>query len=159
MVLDRGSSVIQRVVRSMLAAEAASASTAHDRATLIRFVLSQVVYGQGEATWPEVCRRIPYALLTDCRSLAQRCTKTGSTLTEKRVSLDIADVRAAVDDGACLRWIPTDQMPADGLTKVLCEQPALDRLAWHSRMRVNYSEDDSKRARRLKALGLVAGKG
>ncbi len=81
-------------------------------------------------------------MLIDCRGLAQP---------------DIADVRVAIDDGACLRWIPTDQMPADGLTKVLHEQPALDRLVWHNRMRVIYSEDDSQRARRLKALGLVAG--
>ncbi len=67
-------------------------------------------------------------------------------------------MRVAVDDGACLRWIPTDQTPAGGLTEVLREQPVLDRMVWHNRMRVIYSEDDSKRARRLKAC-LVAGCG
>ncbi len=110
---------------------------------MVRYVLLQVLRGHDGTTRPEVCQKVSYALLTDCRSLAQHCAKTGSTSTEKRASLDIADVRAAVDSCACLCWIPSDRMPADGLTKVLRDQPALDRLIWHNRLRVIYSEDDT----------------
>ncbi len=124
MVLDWSSSVIHRVVCNALAAEAASATTEHDRATVVTYVLSKVLYGQDGTPWPEVCQKVPYALLTDCRNLAQHCAATGSTLTEKRVSLDIADVRAAVDSGACLRWIPVGRMPADGLASEGPQRPA-----------------------------------
>ena len=80
-MVDWGSSKIHRVVRSTLAAEAASASHAHDRGTLIRYALAWLVLGpslreQGHPPhWTDIIRAVRYALCTDCRSLSEHCSK------------------------------------------------------------------------------------
>jgi hypothetical protein len=149
-LVDWGSSKIHRVVRSTMAAEAASASMAHDRGTLVRYVLCQLGGTDQQLPWQVAMRDVAYAMVTDCRSLAEHCSKTGATVTEKRVALDIADVRAAVDAGDVLKWVPTDAMPADGLTKHLVAQPALDELTLRCKMRVCFGPEDSVKNRKLR---------
>jgi len=46
MLIDWSSTKIHRVVRSTLAAEAASASHAHDRATFVRVLIAEVLFGE-----------------------------------------------------------------------------------------------------------------
>jgi hypothetical protein len=118
-LLDWASNKIHRVVRPTLAAEAASASHAHDRGTYVRVLLAELLSPGDMVHWTVQQREVLYGLGTDCCSLAEHCNKTGASVNEKRVSLDIADVRAAIDSGDTLRWMPTEEMPADGLTKHL----------------------------------------
>ena len=76
---------------------------------------------------------VPGAMATDCRSLRDHCLKTGGSVTEKLVAMDIADVRPGIDAGDQLKWIPTEWVAADGLTKHLLEQGPLDQIAMESR--------------------------
>jgi hypothetical protein len=98
-VVEWSSGKIHRVARSTLAAEAASASHAHDRGTVARVLLAELLFAQTELHWTQAQRAVKYGLVSDCSSLVDHCQKTGSSVSEKRVGLDIADVRAAVDAG------------------------------------------------------------
>lgn len=58
--------------------------------------------------------------MTDCRSLYDHLITlgTGGTLDDKRVAIDIAVIRQSIARTKLEpRWIPTDRMVADGLTK------------------------------------------
>ena len=66
-------------------------------------------------------------------------------MTEKRVGLDIADLRASVDAGDSLLWQPTDKMVADGLTKHLPKEENLMKVALENSYQVAYSKADSKK--------------
>ena len=68
--------------------------------------------------WHEACKAIPFALGTDCKSLYDLCMKEGSIPDERRVALDLMDVRDGAEKyGDKVRWIPTDHMLVDCLTK------------------------------------------
>ena len=67
-LIDWGSSKIHRKVRSTLAAEAAAAARAYDRAIYARAMMSEIENGlQGH--WKEEIKTIPFCLGTDCKSL------------------------------------------------------------------------------------------
>ena len=149
-LLDWGSSKIHRVVRSTLAAEAASASHAHDRATYARVLLAEVLGGnRRQEHWTTLQRVIDYSLASDCRSLVEHCAKTGASVSEKRVGLDIADVRASVDAGDTLEWLPTDHMPADSLTKHLTSCPSLAKVTMENLFRLKWPKDYKSPKRRM----------
>jgi hypothetical protein len=151
-VIEWSSGEIHRVVRSTLAAEAASASHAHDRGTFARVLLAELLFAQTELPWTEAQRAVKYGLASDCSSLVDHCQKTGSSVSEKRVGLDIADVRAAVDAGDTLCWVPTRVMPADCLTKHLVQQPTTVQITEHNRLRIKWNKQtDSARALRVTA--------
>ena len=46
-------------------------------------------------------------------------------MSDKRVALDLQDIRDGVDEGLSVVWQKTSRMAADGLTKKLAKQPAL----------------------------------
>ena len=84
-VIDWQSAKIHRKVRSTLAAEAASASSCHDRATLVRHTLAWLKEHPEKGArphWTVLQRNVRYVLLTDCRSLSEHCQKASSSLTE-----------------------------------------------------------------------------
>jgi len=95
--VDWSSSKIHRVVRSTLAAEAAAASHCHDRAVYARAMLSELDIKTSKESWTTEIKKIPCVQVSDCRSLVDHCAKTGGSVSEKRVALDIADLRAAVE--------------------------------------------------------------
>ena len=69
-------------------------------------------------SWIEMCKQIPFSMGTDCKSLYDVCTKNGSMPEEKRVALDLLDLRESVEElGDQIRWIPTDHMLVDCMTK------------------------------------------
>ena len=71
-----------------------------------------------------MCSQIPFCLGTDCKSLYDTTMKPSSTTKEKRVALDLLDVREGVErHGDQIRWVPTDHMLVDSLTKAM--NPAL----------------------------------
>ena len=70
--------------------------------------------------WKDVCARVPFCLGTDCKSLYDTCIKPASTTKEKRVALDLLDVREGVEEFKdSVRWVPTDHMLVDCLTKAM----------------------------------------
>ena len=77
-----------------------------------------------DGDWRDACEKIPFCLGTDCKSLYDLCTKDGSTPDEKRVALDLLDVREGIETfGDKIRWVPTDHMLVDCFTKAM--NPAL----------------------------------
>ena len=73
------------------------------------------------ASWDEQAKAVPAALITDCKSLHDSLRKTDSATSEKRVALDLEDVRCGIEAGTRVFWLPTAMMPADALTKRLPE--------------------------------------
>ena len=71
-----------------------------------------------------MCKQVPFSLGPDCKSLYDLCVKEGSIPEERRVALDLLDVRDGVERyGDQIRWVPTDHMLVDCLTKQM--HPAL----------------------------------
>ena len=122
-LVDWGSSKIHRKVKSTLAAEAASCQRAYDRAIFARVMIYEIEHGlQGD--WHDMCKQVPISLRTDCKSLYDLCVKEGSIPEERRVALDLLDVRDGVERyGDRIRWVPTDHTLVDCLTKQM--HPAL----------------------------------
>ena len=112
-------------MRSTLAVEAAGGSEGHDRGTWIRAFVAQLLHGY-ETPWRTMKLKVPYGFGTDCRSLYDTTVKTGSSTREKRIAMDLQDVRDGVDEGDQARWIPTEVMLADGLTKRMTAQDLIE---------------------------------
>ena len=83
---------IQRKVASTLASEANAASQAYDRAMWARAICYRIEQGR-DSHWEDMCAQVPFCLGTDCKSLYDNCIKPSSTTEEKRVALDLLDVR------------------------------------------------------------------
>ena len=118
-LVDWNSSKIHRKVRSTLAAEAAGASRAYDRSMFTRALIYEIEKGR-DKHWTQMCKEVPFGLGTDCKSLYDVCTKTGSMPDDRRVALDLLDVKEGVEEmNDQVRWVPTDHMLADALTKAM----------------------------------------
>ena len=108
---------IKRVVRSTLAAEAAALAAGYDLAVFVRSLLAEMLMtGPPEPSWERRIQHVAQLSWTDCKSLHDMLAREGSLPTEKRVALDVADVRQYLlyDD---LEWVSTGLMLADPLTK------------------------------------------
>ena len=118
-LIDWQSSKIQRKVGSTIAAEANSARKAYDRSMFVRLMFHEIERGRNRGQdWEELCRSVPFCMATDCKSLYDLCMKTGSIPDERRVALDLLDVRESIEHyGDKIRWIPTDHMLVDCMTK------------------------------------------
>ena len=112
-MLDWRSGRVKRVVRSTLAAEACSADAGVDHGFFVNCCLGEIL-GAHRA----VDQKPPFEHYhaTDCKSLFDAVVKNTSSLEEKRTLLDIRAIREAIASW-CIRWVPTDQQWADGLTK------------------------------------------
>ena len=94
-LVDWGSSKIHRKVKSTLAAEAAPCQRAYDRAIFARVMIYEIEHGL-HGDWHGMCKQVPFSLRTDCKSLYDLCVKEGSIPEERRVALDLLDVRDGV---------------------------------------------------------------
>eukprot|EP00971_Amphidinium_carterae_P173514 3439592-Amphidinium_carterae.1 len=120
------SSTIKRVVKSTLAAEACAASIGLDRLCYASTAWATMTGVTG--TWSDKMLSLePGTLCTDCKSLHDHLkTSSNGSLQEKRVLLDIADIRQNVDEGKVgITWIPTKCMLADCLTKYVANPQSL----------------------------------
>ncbi len=116
-LIDWSSNKIERKVASTLAAEGNGASKAYDRAMWVRAIAYEMEHGR-DGHWHDMARAVPFCLGTDCRNIYDNCIKPGSVTKEKRVALDLLDVREGVEYFCDkLRWVPTDHMLVDCLTK------------------------------------------
>lgn len=102
----------QRVLRSTLAAEAASLDRAHDTCTFMACVFGEMV----DAEYRASSGLPPFEVtpVTDARSLWDAIHRLSTTFSEKRVEIDVANLRACCRG---LRWVPTEFQHADALTK------------------------------------------
>eukprot|EP00971_Amphidinium_carterae_P194968 3868782-Amphidinium_carterae.1 len=123
-VLEWESATLKRVMRSTLACEAASASMAYDRNCYMRAI---VAMAKGHTSrWQERLQDLPGMMVSDCRSLTDHIKKTSGAVSDRRVALDIQDLRDGIDaKEVVIHWQSTYLMMADGLTKKLVRQPAL----------------------------------
>ena len=164
-LLDWGSKKIHRVVKSTLAAEAAAMSFGFDRSIFARAVYSEIIAGRS-TTWQLMSKEIPLALqladnaghlpsndialglATDCKSLFDLRNRPTSTPTEKRITLDLLDVREDLhrDENVLARWIPTTAMLVDALTKHLADLTVLNDF--FSSNKYSLREDPELEARR-----------
>ncbi|CAE7733615.1 GIP [Symbiodinium sp. CCMP2592] len=103
----------QRVLRSTLAAEAASLDRSVDHAYFLASMFSELTDGNYKATMQE---RPLYEVLpvTDARSLWDAVHRLSTNFQEKRVEIDVAGLRQSCRN---LRWVPTEEQKADALTK------------------------------------------
>ena len=63
-------------------------------------------------------KKVPFGLATDCKSLYELCKNDGKLPDDRRVALDLLDVRDGLQEyGDEFRWIPTEHTLADALTK------------------------------------------
>lgn len=120
---------LPRVVNSTLSAEAQSMSCASSMVEWLSLFLTEVIVGPSltMSMWNEP-QRPPCILLTDCKSLYDHISSPSSpTLDDRRTSIDVIIIKEAINRmQAKLRWIPTDRMLADSMTK---EHPdAIDLL-------------------------------
>ena len=60
---------------------------------------------------------LPMHIMTDCRSLYDCIIKKSPMSTEKRTLIDVLSLKQTLASGG-LRWCPTTEQLADGLTKV-----------------------------------------
>ena len=112
---------LPRVVSSTLAGEAQCFASTSGIAEWCSLILAEALEG------PFSLDRVDHMLslrspigMTDCRSLYDHLITlgTGGTLDDKRVAIDIAVIRQSIARTKLEpRWIPTDRMVADGLTK------------------------------------------
>ena len=103
----------QRVLRSTLAAEAASLDRAEDYGNFAAAMFSEMTQAGHIAT---MCERPAYEVIpvTDARSLWDAVHRLSTNFQEKRVEIDVAALRQQCRN---LRWVPTEQQHADALTK------------------------------------------
>ena len=103
----------QRVLRSTLAAEAASLDRAEDYGNFLATLMSELFDGEYVATARDV-PLLEVVPVTDARSLWDAVHRLSTNFQEKRVEINIAALRQQCRG---LRWVPTEQQIADGLTK------------------------------------------
>ena len=83
--------------------------------------------------WTDNVAQIPGGLGTDCESMRSHIVKIGGSVNEKRVRLDLADLREGYDRGDTIRWIPTSRMGADALTKHIANPQELVDIVMKAR--------------------------
>ena len=120
---------LPRVVNSTLSAEAQSMSGASSMCEWLSLLLAEMRDGPccAQSLW-DVPNRPYCILITDCKSVFDHLkSPSAPSLDDRRTSIDIVIIRESVRRmSASVRWIPTDRMLADGMTKEAAD--ALDLL-------------------------------
>ena len=113
---------IPRVVRSTLSAEATALSTCLDRLSWLRLLWAWLRDPGINWTDPaEVLRSCPLAsIATDCKSVYDLSTKTSTPVCEEfRTTLECLLIRERLTENCKLRWVCSQAMLADCLTKTM----------------------------------------
>ena len=113
-ILEHRSIRTPRVVRSSLAGEACAATTAIDACFFSAAVLSEIWHQINPSKDQPM---FPMYAATDCKCLFDSVQQTTPSLTEKRTILDIIAIQEVIPP-THFRWVPTENMLADGLTKM-----------------------------------------
>jgi hypothetical protein len=141
---------ISRVVKSTLAAESMSLSTALDRQLYLRLLVQSLLHGEPvyDPEWRHKLK-VPGVLITDAKSLYDHLNTTGKVPKERQTLIDLLVARDLIETGAVkLMWVPTAHMVADILTKVMKPTSCYVRLRDTQRFSVARTEDDEEREQR-----------
>jgi hypothetical protein len=113
-VLEWRSHRLKRATRSTLSAEACAMDAAADHGYYLAAILSEALFCEK----PSGTRRpkIEVYVLTDCKSLYDSLLRLSPSVQDKRTQIELASIREMISQDG-LRWIPTTEMQADGLTK------------------------------------------
>ena len=122
---------LPRAVSSTLSGEAQALATASGSVEWLNLLLSEALDG---SVIPSMCRSLlakrPAILATDCKSLYDHLISPSSptAVDDRRTSIDIVIIRESIKLlSAQIRWLPTNRMIADGLTKDTMEPSDLIR--------------------------------
>lgn len=128
----------QRVLRSTLAAEAASLDKAEDYANFLGCILGEMVVS-GYVASHSGKSPFPIWPVTDARSLFDAFHRLATSFAEKRVEIDISALRQTCRN---LKWVPAEAMLADALTKQ--KRPLRDQFRkWQADPRVSLVESQA----------------
>ena len=144
-LVEYQSTRINRVVKSTMAAESASLSTALDRQLYLRLLVETYLYGETEANdeW-RYKLRVPGILVTDARSLFDHINKTGSLPTERQTLIDLLVAKDLVEAGAIkVCWVPTTHQLADIFTKLMKPPPVMQAFLKTGRYSLAQTEEES----------------
>ena len=111
---------IRRVVRSTLAAEAYQAGEATEALEYLRNLLAEtrdITFTRNVETRYTKPLAIPGVLVTDARSLYDCLHAAKLNVADRRVSLEAALIREAMQGNITVCWVRSEQMIADCLTK------------------------------------------
>lgn len=112
---------LSRAVSSTLAAESQALSVATGTVEWMSLLLAETLDGAFDVrSSREVLSRRPPIVITDCKSLYDHLTSPSSptSVEDRRTSIDITIIKESVRScSAHVRWVPTNRMLADGLTK------------------------------------------
>ena len=112
---------LPRAVSSTLGGEAQAMATASGTAEWLSLLMSDVMDGpiNPHEARQLLCRRSPI-LATDCKSLYDHLVSPSAptSIEDRRTSIDVVIIRESMKiSNGQVRWLPTDRMIADGLTK------------------------------------------
>ena len=113
---------IPRVVRSTLGAEAAALSNSADRLLWIRVLWATLLRPDCDWKNPEklLLEENSGALVTDCKSAYDLLTRTAlPQCSEHRTTIECLLIRERIRDNAVVRWVSSQAMLADCLTKTM----------------------------------------
>eukprot|EP00435_Cladocopium_sp_Y103_P010611 s801_g2.t1 len=112
---------LPRAVSSTLGGEAQALATASGSVEWLNLLLAEALDGSVDL---KTCRSLlakrPAILATDCKSLYDHLVSPSSptAVDDRRTSIDIVILRESIKlMSAQIRWLPTNRMIADGLTK------------------------------------------
>jgi hypothetical protein len=113
---------IPRVVRSTLSAEASALSSTLDRVSWLRVMWAWMRNPSIDWTNPsEILQGSPLAtIVTDCKSVFDLSTKTSTPSCEEfRTTVECLLIRERLAENCKLRWVSSQAMLADCLTKAM----------------------------------------
>ena len=141
------SATISRVVKSTLAAESASLSTALDRQLYLRLLTQSLLYGEPhfDPEWRHKLK-IPGIMVTDAKSLYDHLNTTGKIPKERQTMIDLLVARDLIEMGTMkLCWVPTTHMLADVLTKAMKPGEVYEKFKNEQRFSLVRTLEDKER--------------
>eukprot|EP00439_Symbiodinium_sp_Y106_P045572 s1978_g5.t2 len=100
--------------RSTLAAEASAADEGADRAVFANMCLGEIVFGESAL---KGTTRFDNIQVSDAKSLYDTVVAENPSVSDKRSLINIRSIQQSVKPKD-FRWVPTEHMVADGLTKL-----------------------------------------
>ena len=113
---------LPRVTRSSLGCEAQSGNMCHEELTFLRLAYTEMEEGYVDVKNVRAAlAKTRATLVTDCKGLYDallRNVSAGLGTDDRRTSIEALSLRQGMKEGGTeLRWVHSESMPADGLTK------------------------------------------